>query len=99
MKVTFEKEKNAITKRYELSDTEIKIMKFIFKHNRIDFRERKYGVENPKDESGTFFYDEIADLSGQGFIEEEDNWWNSYVFTSLGQYFVQDNPIFQNGEE
>lgn len=103
MEIEFQKDNYSVTKRYELTDTEIEIMKFISKHERIDFRERKYGKENPKDETGTFFYDDCGDLRGQGFIEEDDNWWNSYIFTALGKYFVEGNPLFQekteNGEQ
>jgi hypothetical protein len=103
MEVEFKKDNYSVTKRYELTDKEIEIMKFISKHERIDFRERKYGAENPKDESGTFFYDDCFDLIGQDFIKEDDNWWNSYVFTALGTYFVEGNHLFQeeveNGEK
>lgn len=103
MEVTFEKDTHSVTKKYELTNKEVEIMKFISKHERIDFRELKYGEQNPKDETGTFFVEDCRDLMGQGFIEEDDNWWNSYVFTGLGKYFVEGNPLFQeeteNGEK
>lgn len=99
MEVTIQKDSHSVTKRYQLTDKELEIMKFISKHERIDFRERKYGADNPKDETGTFFYDDCEDLRGQDFIEEDDNWWNSFVFTALGKYFVEGNPLFQEEKE
>lgn len=99
MEVTFEKDHLSVSKRYFPSLKEIEIMKFIFKNERIDFRARKYGEENPKDETGTFLYNECEDLIGQEFIEEDSVWWNSYIFTDLGKYYIEDNILIQGGEK
>ncbi len=90
MYITFKKEERIVIKTYELSEKEMEILQFIQKNERIDFRQRKYGEENPKDETGTFQYDETTDLRVNEFIEEDDVWWNSYILTPFGKLMLED---------
>ena len=91
MLVEFKKDNNKIIKTYTLSDKEVSILQSIKQNNRIDFREQKFNVQNPYDETGTFLLNECWDLINQGFIEEDKDWHYSYILTPLGQYMMNES--------
>lgn len=94
MEISFEKDRSSLTKRYGLSPKEMEIMKFVHTNGRIDFHELKYGEQNPKDETNTFFYEECWELMAYKFIEEDNFYFHSFVLADLGKQLVEDNPLF-----
>lgn len=80
------------------TEKEQAILKFIVKYGRVDFKNLKYGEENPKDESDTFYFKECEDLLSVGFIMEDINQHYSFILSNTGTFFVKDNPLFKKRE-